>query len=408
MRNIPELQGFDHSIKFLTGPYSFISENCKKLQSDIFKTRINLKKTICLTGKEASEFFNSNIFKRHGAAPEPLRATLFGKRGVQTLDGADHLHRKKLFLSLMTPRSIESLERITKKIWEEKSRTWPPGIEIDLYSETQLVHTRAVCEWFGIHLEGKEIKKRKKELTAMFDQAAAKNLSHFKTRIERKRAEKWIMKKVGQIRATPEEYDSTSPLYIFSLYTDKNGKLLKKRDAAVEILNVLRPTVAVSLYVVFIAHALHSYPEKYNSREPELFIQEVRRLYPFFPAIVAKVQKDTFWKDYHFEKGTQVMLDLYGINHDERIWEKPFEFNPERFRSWDKSPFDFVPQGTGDHFLNHRCPGEWITIRLMKIALEFLTQKIKYTVPDQDLTIDFSRLPANVRNEFTIKYGAPL
>lgn len=403
MKTIPKLEGFDQSLNFLRNPYSFISKTSKELHSDIFKTRINLKPTICLTGKEAADFFSSDALKRKGAAPEPLRATLFGKRGVQTLDGQAHLHRKKLFLSIMTPKNIQTLGEIAKGIWEEQSQQWPLGSDIDLYSEAQIVHTKTVCRWFGIPLSENEVGQRTKELTAMFDKAAAKSLSHFKTRFERKMAERWIMKMVENVRSNPESYDKSSPLYIFSLYTNLDGSLLRKRDAAVEILNVLRPTVAVSLYIIFLAHALHTHPEKYDPHSPNLFVQEVRRLYPFFPAIVAKVQKETSWKGYHFEAGTQVLLDLYGINHDERIWEKPFEFNPKRFESWDKSPFNFVPQGPGDHLINHRCPGEWATIQLMKIALEFLTQSLEYTVPDQNLSIDFSRLPAIVRSEFIIK-----
>src|SRR3546814_10555834 len=59
-------------------------------------------------------------------------------------------------------------------------------------------------------------------------------------------------------------------------------------------------------------------------------------------------------------------LDLHGTNRDRRSWDAPEEFRPERFRRWDGSPFNFIPQGGGSHDLNHRCPGEWITIELMK------------------------------------------
>src|SRR3712207_8802226 len=60
----------------------------------------------------------------------------------------------------------------------------------------------------------------------------------------------------------------------------------------------------------------------YTTLFRSLFVQEVRRYYPFFPFIVALAREDFDWKGYHFEKGTLTVLDLYGTNHDARLWEE--------------------------------------------------------------------------------------
>lgn len=111
---------------------------------------------------------------------------------------------------------------------------------------------------------------------------------------------------------------------------------------------------------------------------------------------------DFEWKGYRFPKGRRVILDLYGTNHDARAWDSPEEFRPERFREWDGSPFDFIPQGGGDHKVNHRSPGEWIAIELMKQASQVLSRRIEYDVPEQDLGLDYSRLPALPHSRFII------
>jgi fatty-acid peroxygenase len=115
------------------------------------------------------------------------------------------------------------------------------------------------------------------------------------------------------------------------------------------------------------------------------------------------VRRDFEWQGYRFPQGRRVLLDLYGTNHDARSWETPETFRPERFVDWDRGPFNFVPQGGGDHHMHHRCPGEWITIELMKQASEVLSRSIRYDVPEQDLRIDYSRLPALPRSRFIIK-----
>lgn len=47
---------------------------------------------------------------------------------------------------------------------------------------------------------------------------------------------------------------------LFAMHTDLEGNLLDEQIAAVEVINVLRPTVAVSRFIVFCALALHQYP----------------------------------------------------------------------------------------------------------------------------------------------------
>jgi fatty-acid peroxygenase len=113
------------------------------------------------------------------------------------------------------------------------------------------------------------------------------------------------------------------------------------------------------------------------------------------------------WRGHHFAEDTWVLLDLYGTNHDERIWETPEAFRPERFDHWDGSAFNFIPQGGGDYDTNHRCPGEWITIELMKQAVCILTTAMQYEVPEQDLRINLSRMPAMPKSRLIIRHVRP-
>src|SRR3546814_7986900 len=113
-------------------------------------------------------------------------------------------------------------------------------------------------------------------------------------------------------------------------HRDLNGERLSLHVAAVDILNVIRPIVAVGVYITFVAHALHQFPECRRKVEAgddtsytEMFVQEVRRFYPFFPAVAALVRREFEWRGYHFPSGRRVILDLYGTNHDARTWNAP-------------------------------------------------------------------------------------
>ena len=94
-------------------------------------------------------------------------------------------------------------------------------------------------------------------------------------------------------------------------------------------------------------------------------------------------------------------MDLYGTNHDPALWDAPETFEPERFVGWQGDPYTLIPQGGGDHDFNHRCAGEWLTIAVMKEAVNVLA-KMTYDVPPQDLTVDLSQMPARPESRFVI------
>ncbi len=371
-----------------------------------------LRPTICITGPEAAQlFYDRRRFMRQGAAPEPVRATLFGKRGVQVLDGEEHRQRKEMFMALMTPERVAQLADITAEQWRTYAHKWASQARVTLYDELQEMLTRAVCSWAGVPLPEADVGQRTRELAALFDNTASRR--HLWSRRVRKRAESWMADIVRQVRTRRLAAAPDTPLYAVATQRKIGGGLLDPRTAAVEMLNLLRPTVAVSVYIVFVAHALHQHPECRKQLEAgdaayaEYFVQEVRRFCPFFPSVLARARHGFEWRGYRFPRGRRVILDLYGINHDARTWAAPDEFRPERFAEWDHGLFNFVPQGGGDPHTGHRCPGEAITVALMKVALDHLVRRLAYDVPTQDLAIDYKRLPALPRSRFIISNVQP-
>ena len=64
--------------------------------------------------------------------------------------------------------------------------------------------------------------------------------------------------------------------------------------------------------------------------------------------------------------------------------------------------YNFISQGAGEYSHGHRCAGEWLTVEVIKSALKMLTTGMTYQVPDQDLGIRLSRMPAIVQSRFVI------
>lgn len=407
--SVPKEEGIDHSLNLLREGYLYILNRRQSFHSDLFETRLLGKKAVCMGGKEAADlFYDNSKFKRAGVAPNRVAETLFGKKGVQTLDGDAHKHRKKMFMSIMSPDRLKKLNEIAAKQWDTALTKWQQMDDVVLYEEALEIMCRTACEWAGVPVEEKDMKKLADDLRAMFESATAIGPSHWVGRHARNRVEKWMGNLIDQVREgklNPEEYTA---LYTFSWHRDLEGNLLDQEVASVEVINILRPIVAIAVYITFSALAAHHYPEERkklqsgNEKNAQMFVQEVRRFYPFFPFAAAEVKADFTWKDYTFEKGTLTLLDLYGTNHDPNIWGNPEVFQPSRFENWDGSPFSFIPQGGGDYYLGHRCAGEWVTIEMMKVSLDFLVNQMTYDVPEQDLSYSKVSIPSLPKSKVMI------
>ncbi|HXS28760.1 MAG TPA: cytochrome P450 [Steroidobacteraceae bacterium] len=407
-KRIPRDPRFDNTRALFRDPYGFVAARTRRLGSDVFETRILLRRTLCLSGSQAAALlYDRERFRRRGATPGSVRSTLFGKGGVQGLDDEAHRRRKQMLMSLMTPERVRALAVLAIQQWEGAARQWMTSSRVVLYDELQKVLCRAACAWTGVSLAEAHVSDRTRDLASLYNEAALIPWGHLRARRARRRLERWIGALVGEVRTGRLAVAVDTPIGIVARHTDERGRLLAPRVAAVEVLNLLRPIVALSVYIVSLAHALREHPEwrariAADPTAAEWFVQEVRRFYPFFPVIFARVRRDFEWHGYAFKRGRRALLDVYGTDHDPRTWEAPEEFRPERFASWREDPFALVPQGGGDHCPGHRCAGEALTLELLKRSLGFLLERLQYEVPNQDLRIDRARLPALPRDRFVV------
>ena len=409
MTPIPREDSLDSSLALLSEGYTFVSSRCERYGTDIFETRLMLTRAICMLGEEAARiFYDADRFTRKNALPVTALTLLLDKGSVALLDGDAHRWRKKTFMSLMTPASIDRLVNAVDDRWRVCISHWEEMDEVVLHGAVQDVLCYAVCEWAGIPLAESEVKRRTREFAAMIDGAGAVGPRNWWGQYQRARTEDWVRHIIEDVRSGNLAVPTGSAAQAVALHRDLDGELLDPEVGAVELINLLRPTVAVARFVTFAALALHQHPDSRQRLQAgdedylQHFVQEIRRFYPFFPLVGGRVKQEFQWRGHHFDTGTWVLLDLYGTNHDRRIWGDPETFRPERFRDWNGSPFNFIPQGGGDHFSNHRCAGEWITVALMKRAVHLLVTAMRYGVPEQDLRISLSRMPAIPQSGFVI------
>jgi fatty-acid peroxygenase len=404
---VPRLAGFDHTLAFLHEGYNFISRRCAALGTNAFRARIMLSPVLCARGSAAAQFFydGDRFTRRRGAMPPTVLRLLQDKGSVQQLDGAAHRHRKALFVDILMGDEAEAtFLEVFRAEWAAALDDWTGRREIVLFDEANRVLTRAVCRWTGVPLDGKDDARMAYELSSMIENAGSIGPSVIAALARRRRTERFVRGVVRRLRKGDVGMPQGTPAARIVQFVDHDGRPLSAASATVEIINILRPTVAVGRYIMFAAMALHDHPVVRQSlhgaddTDYERFAEEVRRLYPFFPVVGGIARGDFDWNGHRFSQGDWMLLDLHGTNHDPRRFPHPDAFDPARAPSWRAQGHDFVPQGGGAAHETHRCPGEQLTVAILREAVRMLVEEMEYTVPRQDLSMPLNQFPAKPRS----------
>ena len=200
-KQIPKEEGLDHSLNILNEGYAYFLDRRKKLDTDVFETTVLGQKAYCLGGEAGTElFYDTSKFKRENAMPKPVQKVLTGEHGVQSLDGEEHENRKKMFMSLMSPKELDRLTITLTNYWNQYASNWESMNQVVFYDEVKEILFRTACEWAGVPLSEEEAADRTKDVASLFETTASISPAYLKGRHARKKSEKWIKGLIQQVR----------------------------------------------------------------------------------------------------------------------------------------------------------------------------------------------------------------
>ena len=121
-------------------------------------------------------------------------------------------------------------------------------------------------------------------------------------------------------------------------------------------------------------------------------ITESARVHPFFPLSFPEIlHKEIKLGGYTLPEGTHVCIDQYSLNHNSNYWQKPNEFQPERFYEVD----DFTKKWGSFRFGfgGRRCPGQHYANLILANAVARLFSKYQLVPIDIDDVSDHTKVP---------------
>lgn len=405
---LPRIPG-DQTLAFLGEGYRFAPRRFEKVGGDAFATRLMGRPVAFLRGPEAARFFyEGGRFTRERALPRSVLHSLQDEGSVQTLVGHAHGHRKAMFLDLMTEAGVRRLRDAFHDEWLRSVDDASARGRVVLARDLHLPLTRAGCRWVGVPTGDDEA--RAHEFAEMIGRAGSFGPVNWYARTLRHRTERWARRLIQDVREGRLVVDDDMPVAAIARHRDEHGEPLPVEVAAIELLNVIRPTVAVARFLVFAAWALHVHPHwriRFAAGDDAFlypFAQEVRRFFPFFPVVGGRAARDLEFAGHTFREGDWVILDLFGTDRHPDVWPNADRFHPERFHHGPPGLNELIPQGGGHPHDGHRCPGEDPTIELIVEFTRLLTRETEYEVPEQDLRISLRRMPAQPQSGMVLEH----
>nr|AGU12329.1 Cytochrome P450 [uncultured organism] len=401
----------DATLSLLREGYAFIPNRMKRLQTNIFRTRLMMRDTLCLSGPAAAElFYGGDGATRIGAMPQTVLRLLQDRQSVQQLEGEDHRHRKALFIRLLMQDEdgLARLVALFNRTFLERLPGWETRDRVVLSDEIEGILAETAFRWTGTPLARVNLEQDGRTLGEMVHGAGRFGPRNWRALLRRNRLEARLRAVIEDIRDGKVSVADGSPIDSIAQHRDRTGTLLPPRTATVELINILRPIVAIGRYIVFAALALHENDEwrrllaAGNDALLPDFAEEVRRISPFFPFVGAVATRALDFEGHRIEQGQWLLLDLYGTTHDEALFPEPHRFKPHRILSWRDKNFAFIPQGAGDVATTHRCPGEQVTVEILMEAVRILTREMTYEVPTQSFDVSLRRVPAVPESGFVM------
>jgi len=100
-------------------------------------------------------------------------------------------------------------------------------------------------------------------------------------------------------------------------------------------------------------------------------VNEALRLYPPAPMVSRNAASNITLGDFPVRRGQPVMVSIYAMHRHRKLWDRPDEFDPDRFLAGNGNPDAFMPFGTGPRM----CPAaQFATAEIVILVARILAK----------------------------------
>lgn len=359
-----------------------------------------------------------------------LRGTGFSKlrmllgEGLLSSDGAHHKRHRTMAQPSFHKRSVEGYSNLIEDCVKEKIGEWKHGSVINIQDESVDLFLKVIIRLlFGNDNNGELLSMGKyfDSLTYNYKAIMLVGFNH----ITRKLPFKWV----DEFYVLKEKYDETiyelikerrinpkednSILSLLMDARDSDGKGFTDEELRDELTTLYfaaydtsARTLTWSVYLLTknpdIKKKLTSFEEESAIEYTNMIISEALRIYPPAHSITRVTKDDDSTDKVKFRSGDSVIICPYHIHRDNRYFDRPLEFIPERWSKENKKDikrFSYLPFGAGIR----SCMGEYFARMQVASALLQLCKEYDFNMINKTNVKESPSLTLKPSKRFKIK-----
>lgn len=397
----------------------FIIEN-RDQYGDIVFFRIGPRRVYQLNAPEFVQYVLVKHPEKFYKSPALKNATkeVIGQ-GLLTSDGELHKRQRKLVQPAFHFKRIATYADVMVQYSDEIAKGWQSGQQVDIAHEMMLLTMRIVAKTLfdadvsdnadsigaaittGLEATmdriGRPTQLREKLPTA----------TNRKRRAALELIETTITSIIDERRRSGDDKGDLLSMLLMAVDEDDGGQMSNKqvRDEAMTLFIAGHQTTANALAWTFYLLAQNREIEAklraeinavLGERLPsivdlpklpylEMVIKESMRLYPPAWITTREVVETIALGGYTIPQGSLVMTSMYALHHDPRYWDKPEQFQPERFSPANEAnitKYAYFPFGGGPRV----CVGNQFAMMEAQLVLATVMQRTQFSlVPGQQI-----------------------
>lgn len=408
---------FGNALFLIENPMPYLQEQMAKHEG-IYRILSLVKKIVVIDKPEYVKYVlqenNRNYTKSFGY---DVLSDLLGK-GLLTSEGDYWLKQRRLAqpafhrdrLALLADTMVTCTQELIDRL-----DSYPKGQQINLAKEMMSVTLHIVARSMFSSDVKDVVETVGREIDISNEFAIERIRNPFKfprwvptpTNLEEQRSIKALNEVVGKIiadrRKSKERYDDLLQM-LMDVKDEDTGEQMTDRQLRDECMTIfLAGHETTALALSWLWYLLYLNPEQATKLQEEvdtvlqgktptladlpkleyirLVVDETLRMYPPAWIIGRRNIEDDEIGGFSIPAGYNILMPVFAIHRDPKIWEEPDSFKPERFKKenmQDKHRYAYFPFGGGPRF----CIGNNFAIMEMQIVVAMLVQKFQFSIDD--------------------------
>jgi cytochrome P450 len=371
----------------------WFAQQCRARYGDVFTVKIEERPWVMLADPAAiREVFTAPADLMHAGDANEILRPMLGPSSVLLLDGAEHMHQRKLMLPAFHGARLQRYRDIMVEATERALAGWRPGEALALRPHAQAITLEVIVRAvFGVEA-GAAHDRLKTLLSDVLDRltrvrrmvliaALGPNHPRIVALFERELAgvDSELRRLISERRAAPDLEARDDVLSMLLLVRDEHGEGLSDAELRDELMTLLvagHETTANSLAWAFerlarTPGALERVAE--DADYAEAAVRETLRLRPVIALVARRLTRDTEIAGRLLPAGAVLTPCILLVHRRPDLYPDPDAFRPERFLERPPGTYTWIPFGGGVR----RCLGATFAQMEMQVVLRTIAQRVR-------------------------------